>query len=346
MNKLNLKGLFVGASLLGALALSGCAKSEKTTVYAAEQRYLEAWVAKNHPDAEKTALGTWVLDQTPGTGDAFDGQSYVLVEYTVRDVDGNVTATSDRKIAQQVGTYDKSYYYGSVVWETSSSSLPVGVADMLEGMKIGGEKTSLVPAWLMSYKHYKNVNKYLNVNTDNSSALYTVKLVGLTNNILKTQVDSMEIYADKYLDGVDSTYYGFYYKQLTAPTDTNAFSSDTTIYINYIGRLLNGQVFDTTIEDTAKFYNIYSSSTTYTPAKITWAEKASGITLTAGGSSSSSDGSSVIPGFYTTLWKMRKYEKAVGMFYSLYGYGSSGSGSRIPAYAPLVFEIEIVDEED
>lgn len=346
MNKLNFNELLVGVSVLAAMTLTGCAKSEKTSVYAAEQRYLEAWVAKNHPAAEKTELGTWILSDTPGTGEAYDGQSYVMVEYTVRSVDGTVNATSDKKMAQQIGTYDKSYYYGSVVWETSSNSLPVGVADVLEGMKIGGEKTSLVPAWLMSYKRYKNVNKYLSTKTDNSSALYTVKLVGMTNDILKSQIDSMEIYADKYLDGVDSTSYGFYYKQLTVPTDTNAFSSDTTIYINYIGRLLNGQVFDTTIEDTAKFYNIYNSSTTYTPAKITWADTPSEITLTAGGSSSSSDGSTVIAGFYTTLWKMRKYEKAVGMFFSPYGYGSSGSGSQIPAYAPLVFEIEIVDEEE
>jgi len=34
----------------------------------------------------------------------------------------------------------------------------------------------------------------------------------------------------------------------------------------------------------------------------------------------------------------------VGMFYSPYGYGTSGSGNLIPAYAPLVFEIKLVDE--
>ena len=37
---------------------------------------------------------------------------------------------------------------------------------------------------------------------------------------------------------------GFYYKQLQAPSDTTSFPKDTTIYINYTGRLLNGLVFD------------------------------------------------------------------------------------------------------
>ena len=41
---------------------------------------------------------------------------------------------------------------------------------------------------------------------------------------------------------------------------------------------------------------------------------------------------------------MRKHEKGVGMFFSAYGYDYSGSGNTIPAYAPLVFEIEIVDK--
>ena len=55
-----------------------------------------------------------------------------------------------------------------------------------------------------------------------------------------------------------------------------------------------------------------------------------------------SDKSSMISGFAKTLWDMKAMEKGVGVFYSILGYGYSGSGSSIPAYAPLVFEIELV----
>ncbi|MGN1212205.1 MAG: FKBP-type peptidyl-prolyl cis-trans isomerase, partial [Candidatus Cryptobacteroides sp.] len=123
------------------------------------------------------------------------------------------------------------------------------------------------------------------------------------------------------------------------------FASDTTITINYTGRLLNGHVFDTTIKDTAKVHGIYSSSNTYGTATVSWATSADELQLTTAGSSSSS---SVISGFSKTLWEMKNGEKGVGMFYSSLGYGSSGSGSSIPAYAPLIFEIEIITstEED
>ena len=120
-----------------------------------------------------------------------------------------------------------------------------------------------------------------------------------------------------------------------APADTAAFSKDTVIYINYTGKLLNGLVFDTNIERVAKDNHLYSSSKTYEPVSISWGEKYSDITM-------GSSASSVIGGFALTLWQMKAMEKGVGVFYSNLGYGYSGSGSSIPGYTPLIFEIELV----
>lgn len=341
MNNISMKNLIACSLAAAAIAAAGCAKSEKTSPNADEQRYLEAWIQVKHPEAVKTDLGTYMISDVPGTGKSFEGQNYVIVEYTVTDTDGNISATTSRKTAQQIGKYDKSYYYGTVVWPAFGENLPVGVSDMLEGMKVGGTRTSVIPAWLMTYDRYKKPSEYLDHSTDNSTSVYTLTLKGVSDDILKTQIDSMEVYSRNHLEGADSTSYGFYYKQFIEPKDTVAFPSDTSIYINYIGRLLNGQVFDTTIKDTAKFYNVYSSSRDYAPVKVSWGESYSDLRLY---SDSDSDGSEVVTGFALTLWQMHKYEKGAGMFFSPYGYGTSGSGSVIPGYAPLVFEIEIVDE--
>ena len=146
-----------------------------------------------------------------------------------------------------------------------------------------------------------------------------------------------EIFADMTVKDTVEGYKGMYYRRLADPVDTTAFPSDTTIYINYTGRLLNGQVFDTTVEKVAKDNGIYSSTKGYSPVKVKWAEEATSIELS---------GSSVITGFALTLWEMRPMEKGIGMVTSALGYGVSGSGSKIPTYSPLIFEIEIVEEPE
>ena len=72
---------------------------------------------------------------------------------------------------------------------------------------------------------------------------------------------------------------------------------------------------------------------------INWGEKYEDLTMT-------SSKSSMISGFAMTLWQMRAFETGIGIFTSAYGYGYSGSGESIPAYAPLVFEIEIVKKPE
>ena len=67
--------------------------------------------------------------------------------------------------------------------------------------------------------------------------------------------------------------------------------------------------------------------------------------ITLGGSSSS-DGSTTINGFAYCLSKLKAYEKGICAFYSALGYSYSGSGNVIPSFAPLTFEIEIVDKEE
>ena len=138
---------------------------------------------------------------------------------------------------------------------------------------------------------------------------------------------------------LDSLKFGFYYRQTAAPDSDKEFPNDTTIYINYIGRLLNGKVFDTTIADTAKRYSLYSSSSTYEPVSIKF-NKDDYTQIKMG-----TDESDVIDGFAYTLSKMKSHESGVGIFYSGLGYGSSGSGGSIPSYSPLIFEIEIVDKK-
>ena len=64
-------------------------------------------------------------------------------------------------------------------------------------------------------------------------------------------------------------------------------------------------------------------------------------------SSISMDGtSSLIEGFKAGLYKMHwAGQKAIVLFVSDLGYSSTGSGSVIPPYSPLIFELELKKDE-
>lgn len=326
-------------------AMTSCAKEATESKNGDNKLYLDAWLSVHYPNIQPTGLGIYITDDQPGTGDEIGEKDfYYFVRYTATDLDGTIGSTTEEKVAQQVGSYSKGDYYGPTVVLNSSLATQVGVLEMIKGMRVGGTRTAIIPGWLNvtldGDEGYETGDDYFE-NETGSNAIYTITLTDKTEDIHKWEVDSLERYTARVMGDVDSTFYGYYYQQLKEPTDTTTLPRDTTFYINYTGRLLNGQVFDTTVEDTAKFYGIYSASKTYEPQKVTLSEDHSGITL---GGSSSSDGNTVIEGFAYCLSKLKSYEKGVCAFYSYLGYGYSGSGSSIPKYAPLSFEIEIVDQ--
>ena len=174
-------------------------------------------------------------------------------------------------------------------------------------------------------------------------------------------LDFKEIFAknDTVKDQSDSTSYGFYYlgikdgKPLNTKNDkgeemditndshffTKSGSTDTTIYINYVGRLLNGLVFDTNIARVAQDNGL--SGGKYKPMAIKWGDEASKLIM-----GTDSDKPNMISGFAKTLWQMHPYEKGIGIFYAKLGYGIQGSGNVIPSFSPLLFEIEIVEKPE
>ncbi len=340
---------FVGHVALSATLLLTASCAKETTTYENDdvKLYLEAWMSVRHPDVKPTGLGVYIIDDQPGTGEAItDDDYYYFIRYTSTDLDGNISSTSDEKVAQQIGSYTKGNYYGPTVVLNSYYATQPGILEAIKGMKVGGTRTVVVPGWLnstLSTKEDYTTAEEFYKNKSGDNAIYTLTLTDKAEDIHKWEVDSLERFTARNMNDVDSTFYGYYYQQLKEPTDTTTFPRDTTFYINYIGRLLNGQVFDTTIEDTAKFYGVYSSSRTYEPQMVKLSETYTDITL---GGSGSSDGSTTINGFAYCLSKLKSYEKGICAFYSALGYGYSGNGNAIPKFAPLTFEIEIVDKEE
>lgn len=337
MNILTKRVSLSGGIVAAVLAVTiGCSKESSVDTSSMEKDYLEAWISVNHPGVTSSGRGIYILEDVPGTGEALGKDDfYVFLDYTETDLDGNVASTSSKKLSQQIGTYSPSNYYGDNILILDESYTQLGVLDLIEGMRVGGKRIGLVPGWLnVALADY-------NKNTSGSNSIFTITLKDKTSDIKAWEADTLAKYAAIHLPGTDSTMFGYYCKTIKQPTSTETFSADTSFYINYTGRLLNGQVFDTTIEDTAKVHGIYSSSKTYAPMVVKPnADDYKKITIS---NSEDSEGSTVVDGFAYCLSKLRPFEKVVCAFYSGLGYGYSGSGSRIPKFAPIVFEIEVVE---
>lgn len=333
------------AYIVMAVAAAACARTVEPGANEASKRYFDAWMQIHHPDAKPTGLGIYVIEDEPGTGAVVTDDGFVYADYIVTDLEGNITSYTDRNTAKQLGKFDTTAFYGPKVITTMDNTIQAGLADAIVGMKVGGHKKVIIPSWLMTYSVYDTPEEYLNTSSSYSDAIYDITITDFTEDISKYEIERIGNYLTEHKDEygnmsvADSLQYGFYYKELVPPTDTTSFPTDTSIYINYTGRLLNGLVFDTTDERTAKDHDIYSSSRSYEPVKIKWGEKYSDLKM-------GSSGSSVVSGFALTLWQMRAFEKGVGIFYSPLGYSYNGSGSSIPSYSPLVFEIEIVAEPE
>ncbi len=351
-----------------AAALCGsCAKTVESGIYDDEAVYLKAWLKADHSDIglditrnPETGLpdtlgrGVYLLSEKTGTGDAAAKKGdYVTLSYTVSDMEGTISSCTEKETAVKLGTYDKTYSYGPKVVSLAGGVNYAGVIDAVAGMKIGGERTVLIPKWLMSTKDKDSEKDYLKSSSSSSNTVYKMKLTGIIEDIGQYQIDAIEEYLRDNVVGklkLDNGEFatmpdttntigpcrGFYFIPVTDTAGHRTFPTDTTLTINYTGRRLDGQVFDTSVENTAKDNGIYSSSTTYETKSITWGENFSDLTMSS---------SSLISGFSKTLWQMNS-GKGIGIFWSDLGYGSSGSGNLIPGYAPLIFEIEIIGEEE
>ena len=337
------KSLIITFSI-AALCIFGCAKMQKTGANEDNKRYFEAWMSIYHPDLKPTGLGIYVLEEEPGTGKEVLEDGCAFVDYTVTDLEGNISSYTGKMTAKQLGTYDTTTYYGPAKWFTTPGVLQAGIHDALIGMKVGGKKKFIVPSWLMSYKVYDSEEDYLKQNSGEAAAIYDITVRDYTDSIQLWQIEQIGRYfvdnqdTFKGMTVADSTKcYGFYYKELVPPTVTDTLKADTTIYINYTGKLLNGLVFDTTIEKVAKDNGLYSASRSYEPVPVQLASEYSDITLS---------GNSIIDGFALTIKQMSDYEKGVSVFWAPLGYGSSGNSGSIPGYEPLVFEIELVDNPE
>ena len=359
------------------MSMVSCAELTEKTDNEKNIRYIEKWISvynKEHgTDVHASGKGIYILNESIIESEkVIEEGSFVMMDYDTRDMDGNITQTTNRNTALKLGVpVQDGDYYGAEMTLTTPGANFAGLIDGLKGLTEGSARDFLVPSWLMSTKNFSTGEEYLKNKTDKSNTIYSVKIREIIKDHKEYQKGLMISYMQEHPEfgfdiEKDTIEAGLYYKTLKKmpekPENTEGDKKDseegkteentteeTEIYIDYTGTLiykdyekdgkLATQIFDTSIEKIAKDNGIWATGNKYTSKRITWGESANEIKM---------DDNGVISGFAKSLWKMKeeKAEEAICIFWSEHGYRASGSGKAIPGYAPISFKITKVESQE
>ncbi|WP_243018014.1 MULTISPECIES: FKBP-type peptidyl-prolyl cis-trans isomerase [Candidatus Cardinium] len=131
-------------------------------------------------------------------------------------------------------------------------------------------------------------------------------------------------YLAKHHIEASSTESGLFYI-IDQSADAMPVVKNKTVKVHYTGRLLDGSIFDTSLEEVAKANKLYNPQRSYSPLALPV-----GVGL-------------IIPGWDEGLLLLKKGEKARFFIPSALAYGERGVPPLIPRNAILLFEIEVID---
>ncbi len=157
MTEQNIRGFRTLLLSLAALcAAAGCSKTKDPASDDVEDRALEAWIAANAPDAaELSGDGIYyqVLESVPEQGPKMEVRGrWVKLEYTMRDLEGNIFYNRDEETARRLGTYNAYTHYVPdfiyIASEESATNLPIGFYRAIVGMNPGDTWRVYLPSRL------------------------------------------------------------------------------------------------------------------------------------------------------------------------------------------------------
>jgi len=224
----------------------------------------------------------------------------------------------------------------------TKSSFKGSFEDALSMMSIGDSASFIISADSVYMKTFgaKEVPPYIE---KGSMLNFVVKLIKITakadaekerNEIMKEQKalaeirsnEETKIFADYIVSNkitAKPTQSGLYYIEKTKGNGAKP-PIGSTVKVNYTGRLINGKIFDTSIEATAKQANLYDKRRPYEPIEFP---------LGTG---------KVIKGWDEGISLMSVGSKGQLIIPSNIAYGAQGAGEFIPPFSSLIFDVELV----
>ena len=311
--------LFLFVSILGLAIFTSCEKEVDEFEYDELIRF-QAYMSLHYPNLQPISeSGLYCIIYEQGTGDSVKVDNYILYNYLGMNLDETVFETNIQSVAQTNDLYSSTSRYAPVFSSYSSSSLIEGLFEGISYLKVPAKARFIMPSSLAyGSTLHKGLSAY-------SSVIFDVELLRVIPDpevFEQEQID--EFLLDYFPFGIQDTilHDGVYYLELEEG-EGEYFIKDDEIEVNYIGRFVDGTVFDTNIKSVAEENGIYQSNKDYIPLKTVV------------------ESNELIDGFSLVFKKLRREGTAKVLITSSKAYGTAGSGNIRP-YEPLVFDIVVV----
>ncbi len=309
------------------LLTGSCAKTRTEATTEATDRVLAAWIRVNYGTAvTPNDSGVFVLSYTPGTGASVPDSGYVFCHYQRRTLDGNIQSTNIETLNEQLGLKTNLSDFGSDIWQVDVGSIPQGLEPIIKSLKVGGKATVALPVG-----QSKVTSSLYNAfsSSESENVIYEVELDNVVKDIYEWQDELLKAHSVAHYGGMDTVTAGYYAKVVGQPAEADSLNDDVTVSFWYIGRRLDGSIFDTNVRDTARKYEIYSTSGSYDSLTLSYHKDLSTML----------SNSTFVTGFTKAIHDMRKRDTVEVFFRSDWGYGASGKSGVISEYCPLNFRI-------
>lgn len=324
-----------------AVALASCAERKGTDEIEIQEAALAGWMKNNRPDIPKVEEGLYYKIYPAQEGaekvSLTDGVSWIYLTGLGTDLEGNYFFNMYGDIARRLGTYTELTHFVPEIYRyIESEDLTSGVYKVLPEMSVGDS----VEMYCSSRWGYGDGSSDVyvtgfegNITVSGNTPIYrTFRLNDASDD--PAQIGKREVieYATGKLNKLasDSLRDGVYLRITQPVSNGETISEDDNVYVYYTGRYIDGKVFDTNVEEVAVASKIYDSEKSYTPMSV------------------KGDSDSFVKGFMLAINNMKRGEKATVVFTYDWGYGVTGdnnNGIYIRPFDPLVFDIEILEED-
>lgn len=306
----------------------------------------DLWVAENYPELEKVedtdGFYMRIIKNTDGNTEMPTDSDYVEISFSARTLDNRYAVNMDKERAYTLNSYSVNTHYVPFKFRLCYYYSYYGISYAqylaLQEMSIG-DKVEIMVSPLYGYNY--SATMYEGFGGDGSISSSSVYIeMELTNFSTDAESDAAaEVKAYATERGWEYVEKGVYVNRtLINDNEADSLRTDSTLTLNYKGYFTDGFMFDTNDEDVAIDEYRWSSSSTYTPLSFYYSP------------SDTTNVEGTIEAYKKVISTMKLGEKATFISIPEYCYGATGSystsGTLIYAHTPLIFDIEIIQDED